>query len=135
MTSPFSCSARNTSGTLQGSTMTGEWDAMTVGEIISAGRKRAGLTLRELASQIFKEDGTPISLTYLNDVEHDRRPAPSPTLLRQLADVLHINYDYLMFIAGDIPGDLREGSYTPEDVEAAFKAFRKTLQERSGSSH
>jgi len=42
------------------------------------------------------------------------------------------SYEYLLFIAGDLPDDLREdGAYTPEDVEAAFQAFRKTLKERS----
>jgi len=105
--------------------------AMTIGEIISTGRKRAGLTLKELAAQVIKEDGTPISLSYLNDVEHDRRPAPSPRLLKQLADVLHLSYEYLLFIAGDLPEDLRDGTYTPEAVEAAFQAFRTTLREQS----
>lgn len=134
MTREVACNARAASSTLHSRTVSEERDAMTVGEIISTGRKRAGLTLRELAEQVVKEDGAPISLTYLNDVEHDRRPAPSPALLRQLADVLHLSYDYLMFVAGDIPDDLREGTYTPEDVEAAFQAFRTTLHERSRSS-
>ncbi len=105
---------------------------MTVGNIIATGRKRAGLTLKDLAACVLKEDGTPVSLSYLNDVEHDRRPAPSPRLLKQIAATLHLSYEYLLFIAGDLPDDLREdGTYTPEDVEAAFQAFRKTLRERS----
>lgn len=105
---------------------------MTIGEIIGTGRRRAGLTLKELAARVLKEDGTPISVSYLNDVEHDRRPPPSPLLLRQLAAALHLSYEYLLFIAGDLPEDLRQGSYTPEAVEAAFQAFRKTLYEHSG---
>lgn len=104
---------------------------MTVGEIIATGRKRAGLTLKELAAQVLKEDGTPISLSYLNDVEHDRRPAPSPYLLRQVATALHLSYEYLLFLARDLPEDLYDGSYTPEAVEAAFQAFRQALKDQS----
>ena len=106
---------------------------MTVGEIIGTGRKRAGLTLKELAARVLKEDGAPISVSYLNDVEHDRRPAPSPHLLKQLADALHLSEEYLLFIAGDLPEDLREGTYTPEAVEAAYQAFRRTLKEQTGA--
>jgi len=107
---------------------------MTAGDIISTGRKRAGLTLKEVAAQVVKEDGTPISLSYLNDVEHNRRPAPSPHLLKQLADTLHLSYEYLLFLAGDLPDDLQDDSYTPEAVEAAFQAFRRTLKEQSPST-
>ncbi len=107
---------------------------MTVGDIVSTGRKRAGLTLKEVAGQVMKEDGTPISVSYLNDVEHDRRPAPAPHLLKQLADVLHLSYEYLLFLARDLPEDLYDERYTPEDIEAAFQAFRATLRERSGDA-
>jgi len=108
--------------------------AMTVGDIIGTGRKRVGLTLKDVAARVLKEDGTPISLSYLNDVEHDRRPAPSPHLLKQLADVLNLSYEYLLFLAGDLPEDLQSDTYTPEAVEAAFQAFRRTLKEQSDPS-
>ncbi len=107
---------------------------MTVGDIISTGRKRAGLTLKEVAAGVMKEDGVPISISYLNDVEHNRRPAPSPHLLKQLADTLRLSYEYLLFLAGDLPDDLQDGTYTPEAVEAAFQAFRRTLKEQSASN-
>ncbi len=107
---------------------------MTVGDIIGTGRKRVGLTLKDVAARVLKEDGTPISLSYLNDVEHDRRPAPSPHLLKQLADVLNLSYEYLLFLAGDLPEDLQSDTYTPEAVEAAFQAFRRTLKEQSDPS-
>ena len=104
---------------------------MTIGEIIGTGRKRAGMTLKDVAAQVLKDDGTPVSVSYLNDVEHDRRPPPSPQLLRQIAAALHLSYEYLLFIAGDLPEDLRDTSPTPEAVEAAFTAFRRTLREQS----
>ena len=83
---------------------------MTIGEI-TTGRKRANMTLRELAESVIKEDGKPISISYLNDVEHDRRQPPAPYLMRQIADKLHLSYEYLLFLAGDMPEDVREGEH------------------------
>jgi len=40
---------------------------------------------------VVKKDGTPISVSYLNDVEHDRRPPPSPYLMRQIAPALQLS--------------------------------------------
>lgn len=125
------CDAAGQSRTLQVSATMEVAAVMTVGEVIATGRKRAGLTLKEVAAQVRKEDGIPVSLTYLNDVEHDRRPAPAPHLLRQLADVLHLSYEYLLFLSRDLPEDLYDETATPDAVEAAFQAFRRTLKEQS----
>lgn len=101
---------------------------MSFGEIISSCRKKAGLSQRELAAVVLKEDGTPISPQYLNDLERDRRNPPSQHLLRQFAEALDLSPEYLVFLAGELPEDLRTGSYGPEQVEAAFRAFRKSLK-------
>ncbi len=45
---------------------------MTFGRTIADARKKANLSLRELADQIKKEDGSPISPQYLNDIEHQK---------------------------------------------------------------
>ena len=127
-----SCGTDGLSVTLIG-VLHGNGEAMTVGEIIATGRKRKGMTLKELAEQVKKEDGEPISITYLNDVEHERRPAPSPYLLRQIADALHLSYEYLLFLARDLPEDLYDATATPEAVEAAFQAFRRTLKEQTAT--
>jgi transcriptional regulator with XRE-family HTH domain len=102
---------------------------MTFGEIIARGRKRAGLTLKDVAARVRKDDGEPISLTYLNDIEHNRRPAPPLPILKQLADALDLSYDYLVYQAHDLPEDVYDAAYSPEAVEAAFRAFRRVLRE------
>ena len=108
---------------------------MTVGEIISTGRKRAGLTQKELAARVVKDDGGSISQPYLNDIEHDRRGvSPAPQLLKQFAEVLQLSYEYLLFSAGQLPDDLRAEPHTPEEVEAAFQAFRRSLSDHAPSS-
>ena len=58
---------------------------MTFGETIARARKDLGVSQRELAMRIVKEDGAPISPQYLNDIERDRRNPPGDHLLEQLA--------------------------------------------------
>lgn len=103
---------------------------MTFGQVIADARKQAGLSQRDLAARVLKEDGTAISPQYLNDLERDRRNPPGPSFVRQFASVLDLDYDYLSFVAGEWPEDLRDGSHQPEQVKAAFHAFRRTLEGR-----
>lgn len=101
---------------------------MTFGKIVSDARKKAGLSQKDLAARITKEDGTQISPQYVNDIERDRRNAPSGIILQQLAEVLGLPLDYLEYLAGQYPSDLQDLSVPPERVEAAFRAFRRTIK-------
>lgn len=101
---------------------------MSFGQVITTARRQAGLSQKDLAARVRKEDGEPISPQYLNDLERNRRNPPSEHLLRQLAYELGISEEYLFFVAGQFPEDLRKGSFEPHSVEAAFKAFRQTLR-------
>lgn len=99
------------------------------GNIISTRRKELGLSQKQLAARIIKEDGVAISPQYLNDIERDRRNPPSEYLIRQFATVLGISEDRLCGAAGTMPHDLqRDSSAHPEKVEEAFRAFRKVLR-------
>lgn len=85
------------------------------------------MSQKELASKILREeDGKAISPQYLNDIERDRRQPTSGHLLRQFARVLKCEPDYLFFLSGTIPNDIRARRLGAEDVVAAFKAFRKS---------
>ena len=102
---------------------------MTFGSTIADLRKRVGLSQKDLAAKVTKDDGSPISPQYLNDIERDRRNPPSQYLLKQLARELHTSEDYLSFLAGQFPEDVRIGSHQPERVTAAMQAFRRALRE------
>ena len=102
---------------------------MTFGRTIATERKKRGLSQKDLATRIVKEDRTPISPQYLNDIERDRRNPPSEDLIAQLAEALDLNADYLFYLAGQIPPGYRDGHRPREQVEAAFVAFRKALTE------
>jgi transcriptional regulator with XRE-family HTH domain len=103
---------------------------MSFGEVIAAARKKLGISQKMLAERIKKEDGTPISPQYLNDIERDRRNPPSEYLIGEFAKELDLSKDYLLLAAGTLPGDLtaRLSDSDPATIERAFRAFRKTIK-------
>lgn len=100
----------------------------TLGETISQARKGKGLSQKELASKLIKEDGSPISPQYLNDLERDRRSGPSDHLMVQFAQVLEVDLDVLYNCAGSLAPDLRCVDVPPEKYAQAISAFRRTLK-------
>jgi transcriptional regulator with XRE-family HTH domain len=101
----------------------------TFGIILSETRKAKGMSQKELASQVKKEDGQAISPQYLNDIEHDRRNPPSEFLIAQIAKLLECDKDTLCLAAGTIPSDLMKMAVNqPERVEQAIKLFRRTVK-------
>ena len=103
----------------------------TFGEIISEKRKELGLSQKELAAVIIKEDGQPISPQYLNDLERDRRNPPGDIFIEQFAKVLRLPADQLYYCAGELAPDMKEEDADPELVVEAYTAFRKVLKKQS----
>jgi transcriptional regulator with XRE-family HTH domain len=103
----------------------------TFGKLISEARRARGLSQKDLAAKVKKEDGQAISAQYLNDIEHDRRNPPSAQMIVQIAELLSISRDGLLVAAGTIPDELQRIARSQlEKVGAAFKAFRKTIKEQ-----
>lgn len=97
----------------------------TLGQAIARARKGKGLSQKELAAQIMREDDTPISPQYLNDIEHDRRSPSSDHLVKQFASVLGIDPDYLYYLADRFPEDVRKARLSEEQVTNLMTAFRR----------
>src|ERR1700730_6665107 len=98
----------------------------TFGYIISEARKKVGLSQKQLAALIKKENGEAISPQYLNDIEHDRRNPPNEFIIKQLAARLGLDKDFLLFVSGALPEDIRKiGLAKPETIDRAFSLFRK----------
>ena len=104
---------------------------MTFGEAITRARKDKRLSQKQVAAGTLKEDGRAISAQYLNDIEHDRRNPPSEYIVRQLANTLDLDLDYLLFLAGRFPADVLEMSRDQEGIKTAMKAFRSSLRGRT----
>lgn len=103
----------------------------TFGAVVSEARRAKGLSQKDLAALVKKEDGKEISAQYLNDIEHDRRNPPSEFLIGRIAAVLEVSKDMLCLAAGTLPEDLKRVATTqPEKVEQAFKAFRKAVKDK-----
>ncbi|HZH98581.1 MAG TPA: helix-turn-helix transcriptional regulator [Fimbriimonadaceae bacterium] len=97
------------------------------GELIAEGRKKLGLSQKELAGRVKKEDGTPISPQYLNDLELRRRAAPSDHIIDEFARELSIDRDILYFSAGEVSPDLRDLDPRDDEVRKAITAFRRNV--------
>jgi|SRR5271157_5128505 len=65
----------------------------SLGETIRAARLATGRSLREVARTL------QITPSYFSDIENDRR-VPSEDVLQKFADLLHLDFDHLMAIAG-----------------------------------
>ena len=100
---------------------------MEFGKIVVRARQRIGMSQKDLAARLRKEDGSPISPQYLHDIEKGRRNPPSGLLLTQMAQVLNLPEDYLRFAAGELPKDLTAGQFNADQVLRAFGAMRNEL--------
>lgn len=101
----------------------------TFGKTISERRKALGISQKDLASRIKKEDGTIISAQYLNDIEHDRRNPPAEDMIEQFAKELNFDKDVLCLIAGTVPKDIQEMAKTnsEQEISRIVKVFRRKL--------
>jgi transcriptional regulator with XRE-family HTH domain len=101
---------------------------MSFGETIRNRRKQLSISQKELAARTKKDDGTPISPQYLNDIEQGKRNPDSDTMIEQFAKELDLEKDVLYFWARKIPADLAKLSTPPEKIVRAYLAFRKALK-------
>jgi len=100
--------------------------ATTFGACIAEARKALKMSQKELAEKILlEEEDKAISPQYLNDIERDRRNPTSDHLIQQFARVLKIDANYLHYLAGKVPDDIRRMNLSAEEVKTAFTAFRK----------
>ncbi len=80
-------------------------DGVTFGQAISKARKALGLSQKERAARVMKEEGGgSISPQYLNDIEHDRRSPSSGHLIRQFSGILNIPGNCLALIVHEWRG-------------------------------
>jgi transcriptional regulator with XRE-family HTH domain len=73
-----------------------------LGQLLRRTREAQGLSLRQAAGRIYHPNGQPISYTYLQAVEKDRR-RPSLPLLFTLAAVYELDIAVLLLHAQKIP--------------------------------
>jgi transcriptional regulator with XRE-family HTH domain len=100
-------------------------DKITFGSYIAQARKKLTMSQKELAARVFREEGEAISPQYLNDIERDRRNPSSDHLIQQFSAALNISADYLHYLAGKLPEEIRKKNLSEQDVSEFFMAFRR----------
>ena len=100
----------------------------TFGQFIAKRRKQLNLAQNQIAAAIKQDDGKPISVQYLNDIEHGRRGPPPDYVLVQLAKLLRVPLDVLYFRADRLPPDIRKGAISDQQAAAAYRALRRELR-------
>jgi transcriptional regulator with XRE-family HTH domain len=105
----------------------------TLGDLLAERRKELGISQKEMAELIKNRDGKPITPAYLNYLEHNRGEPPD-YLLDQFAEVLRVERDVLYFWTHRMPPDIQPGQASPQQVTAAYRAFRRELKGRGSKS-
>ncbi len=82
------------------------------GEALKGARKAKGYTLKKLAGNI----GT--SISYLSDIEHDRKPPPSLELVSKMEEFLGVNDDTLVSLANQIRKSIKATSNLSRKLKA-----------------
>ncbi len=104
----------------------------TFGEVLAEARKRRGLTLKAVAARVLKDDGKPMSQAYLNDIELGHKGPPADAMLRQLARILGVEIEVLRFYANRVYEKPKGADPAPDQIVAAYRAFRRELDKQRG---
>jgi transcriptional regulator with XRE-family HTH domain len=91
----------------------------TLGEVIRKARVATGRSLREFARAL---DITP---SYQSDIENDRR-VPSEEVLKKIAELLSLNYEELMALAGRFGEDAERYLRRHPTAGALFRKLSET---------
>jgi transcriptional regulator with XRE-family HTH domain len=91
----------------------------TLGTVIRDARVQSGRSLREFAKQL---DITP---SYQSDIENDRR-VPAEEVLKRMADLLGLNFEELMALAGRIGEDAERYLRRHPAAGALFRKLTET---------
>jgi transcriptional regulator with XRE-family HTH domain len=105
-------------------------DFTTFGQLILNSRRKKHLILKQCASLIIKEDGTPISFQYLSEIENARRYPPSEFIMKQLAKVLDIPIELLYFHSKTIPSNI-DSNLSNDKIVVAYRDFLSKLHQKA----
>jgi transcriptional regulator with XRE-family HTH domain len=91
----------------------------SLGEVIRNARVATGRSLREFAKALG------ITPSYQSDIENDRR-VPSEEVLRKIAELLSLNYEELMALAGRFGEDAERYLRRHPTAGALFRKLSET---------
>ena len=96
--------------------------SVTFGEYIASTRKSKSMSQKDLAINL------EISPQYLNDIEHDKRTPSAPQLIDKLASILDLKPEYLYYLAGRMPEEVKNKKLDEKSFTQAWHAFRRETE-------
>lgn len=101
---------------------------LTFGQVLREARLAKGFTLRKFAEDVG------ISPTYLSQVEQDNVDPPTAERVKKMADLLGVNSDEWITLAGRLPEDLpgiiqKQPAYIPDLLREASGMSAEQLAE------
>jgi transcriptional regulator with XRE-family HTH domain len=100
-------------------------EGIRFGEEIARLRKKKRYSIREFAKKVMKEDGEPMSASYLCDIEQGRKKPPSLEVIRRMAELLGAKVDDLVVLARRTPPDIKEIVQGSPEVRRMLRKARE----------
>lgn len=98
------------------------------GSNIKKRRLQLELSLRKVCEVVRNEDGKPISVSYLNDIEQGRRNPPSGKIVVQLAEVLQIDSQDLLNLSGKVNPAIEDAVNKDAKVGVLFRRIAEHFE-------
>ena len=98
------------------------------GKTIKQQRLRLELSLRKVCHSVLNEDGTHISVSYLNDIEQGRRNPPAGKIIVQVANILQLNSHDLLNLAGKVDPAIEDAVSKDTKVGVLFRRIAEKVK-------
>ena len=92
-----------------------------LGSKIKKQRIQLGFSLRKVCGAVVNEDGKPISVSYLNDIEQGYRKSPSGKIIAQIASALEMDRQELLSLVGKMDPDIEDAVNEDAKVGVLFR--------------
>lgn len=95
-------------------------------------RHELALSLRSVCEKVFNEENNPISVSYLNDIEQNRRNPPSGKIIVQLAAILQLNPEELLNLAGKVHPVVEDAVNKNSEIGVLFRKIAQAAKNDPG---
>ena len=99
------------------------------GKKIKEKRLQVGASLRKVCESVLNEDGKPISVSYLNDIEQGYRNPPGGRIIVQLAEKLGLNAHDLLNLAGKVDPLIEDMASKEPEIAVLYRRIAENYRQ------
>jgi transcriptional regulator with XRE-family HTH domain len=85
--------------------------------------------LYDVADKVIKENGVPVTVQYISDIELGKRNPKNAYIIKALADALSLDEDWLFYLTGQFPIQYHPFSMRETDFKRGMKAFVEAVND------